>query len=71
MFEGNEIEKELGKFGKVAVDVTPELKVILSVSAQIDIVSELQALAAKTATPIDDAAIGWVKMLLAASAPKA
>ena len=66
MLEGNELEQKIGEYGEASVDVTPELKVIVSLSAQVDLLAELKKLAAKTETPIDDAAIAWIEKVLAA-----
>lgn len=69
MLEGKELEKKFSESVVVAVDVTPELKVVASV--EIDLIAEAKKLAAKTSTPIDDAAIAWLeKIVKAASALK-
>ena len=67
LLEGKEVEKKLGDYGTATVDVTPDLKIVAEVKVQIDLVAELEKLAAKTATPVDDAAIKWVKSVVQAA----
>lgn len=69
MLEGKELEKKLGDYGSVSVDVTPDLKVKVAIEAQIDLVAEVKKLAAKTATPVDDAAIAWIEKIVQLAAP--
>lgn len=64
LLEGTEVETKIGNVGRAAVDVTPDLKVKLSVSVEFDLVAEAKKLAAKTGTPIDDAAISWLESLV-------
>jgi hypothetical protein len=64
MFEGKELEYKIGEYGSASVDVTPQLKLQVQVGIEIDLVAELKKLAAKTSTPIDDAAIAWVESML-------
>ena len=66
VLEGNELEQKIGQVGTVIVDVTPELKLKVSAVVEIDLLSEIKKLAAKTATPIDDAAIAWIEKLVKA-----
>lgn len=66
MLEGNEFEQKIGQVGAVVVDVTPELKLKVSASVEVDLIGELKKLAEKTATPIDDAAIAWIEKLVKA-----
>lgn len=67
LLEGNELEKDLGAYGKATVDVTPELKLKVSVVAEVDLVAEAKKLALKTETPVDDAALDWLQKLVAAA----
>lgn len=67
LLEGEELKGNIGSVGKYSVDVTPELKLKVSVSAEVDLVAELKTLAAKTATPLDDKAIAWVEGMLTAA----
>ncbi len=69
MLEGKELEKQLGEYGSVSVDVTPQLKVVIAVEAHIDLIAEAKKLAAKSSTPVDDAAIAWLEKIVAAAAP--
>lgn len=69
MLEGKELEKKLGDYGSVSVDVTPDLKVKIELEAHIDLVAEVKKLAAKTATPVDDAAIAWIEKIVQLAAP--
>lgn len=68
LLEGNEVEKKIGDYGAVILDVTPDLKVKLQVEANIDLIAELDKLFAKTSTPIDENVFSVVKQLLAAAA---
>ncbi len=71
MFEGVEVEKKLGEYGSASADVTPDLKVKVSLSVEIDLIAEAKKLAAKTGTPIDDAAIEWLEKLVRPESPPA
>jgi len=66
MLEGTEFEQKIGQVGAVIVDVTPELKLKVSASVEVDLIGELKKLAEKTATPIDDAALLWIEKLVKA-----
>ncbi len=66
MLEGTEFEQKIGQVGAVIVDVTPELKIKVSASVEVDLIGELKKLAEKTATPIDDAALAWIEKLVKA-----
>jgi hypothetical protein len=66
MLEGPEFEQKIGEVGAVIVDVTPELKLSISAKVEVDLIGEIKKLAAKTATPIDDAAIAWIEKLVKA-----
>lgn len=63
MLEGKELEKKIGEWGSVSVDVTPKLEVIVEMGVKIDLIAEAKKLAAKTNTPIDDQAIAWLEKL--------
>jgi hypothetical protein len=69
VLEGTEFEQKIGQVGSVTVDVTPELKLKVSASVEVDLLAEIKKLAAKTATPIDDAAIAWIEKLVATPVP--
>jgi len=68
MLEGKELEKKIGEYGTVSLDVTSELKVRLEVGLEVDLVAEIKKLAAKTSTPIDDAAVAWIEKIVSAAA---
>ena len=64
MLEGKEVEVQIGRFGSAAVDVRSDLKVVASVSFEVDLIAEVKKLCEKTQTPIDDAAIAWLEKLV-------
>lgn len=64
MLEDKEFEKNLGEYGSVSVDVTPQLEVEIALTAKIDLVAEIEKLAAKTKTQLDDKFIATLKSLL-------
>ncbi len=64
MFEGKEFEHKIGEYGAASVDVTPDLKVVVGVALEIDLIAELKKLAEKTETPIDDAALAWIASMV-------
>lgn len=63
MLEGKELETKIGEFGAVSFDITDKGMLKISAEIQIDLVAEAKKLAAKTATPIDDAAIAWLEKI--------
>ena len=65
MLEGKEIQGEIGQYGGYFVDLNMKGQVEVGVSIKIDLVAELEKLAQKTNTPIDDHAIAWVKKMVA------
>lgn len=60
-----ELEGKIGNVGTYAVDVTPQLKLKVSVGVELPIIDYLKQAAAKTSTPIDDQAIAWIEKVLA------
>ena len=60
----NELDYKIGEYGSATVDVSPDLKLVIGVSFEIDLISEIKKLAAKTETKIDDAAIAWIESML-------
>lgn len=66
MLEGKEFDKQLGEYGHVSLDITPQLKIKVDVGVQVDLVAELKKYAAKTNTPIDDTVAAWLEKLAAA-----
>lgn len=69
MLEGSELEQKIGEYGAFVVDVTPELKVVVSAKIEVDLLAEIKKLAAKTETPIDDATVAWLEKLVKAAVP--
>lgn len=67
MFEGTELEKKLGDYGTASVDVTPELKVKVALSVEIDLIAEAKKLADKTKTPYDNTALEWLEKITRAA----
>lgn len=65
MLEGKEVEGKIGEFGGYSVDLQKDGKLVVAVEARIDLIAELEKLAAKTSTPMDDVVIAWVKSALA------
>lgn len=68
MLEGKELDYKIGEYGAATVDVTPDLKLVVGVSLEVDLIAELKKLAVKTSTPIDDAAIAWVESMIRSEA---
>lgn len=64
MLEGKELEGKLGSIGSYHVDVNNKGELELGIAVKVDIIKELETLAKKSQTPIDDAAIAWIKSLL-------
>lgn len=64
MLDGKEVEGKLGELGAYSVDVTGDGHLEVQLGVRVDLVAELEKLCAKTSTPIDDAALKWVKALL-------
>lgn len=64
MFEGKEVSGKIGEYGGYGLDLQPDGILVASVELKIDLIAELEKLAAKTSTKIDDAAMAWVKGML-------
>lgn len=64
MLEGKEVDVSLGGYGNVFVDVSEKGIVELGLTAKIDLLAELQKLATKTNTPLDDMFLSTVAKLL-------
>ena len=62
--KGENMEGKIGQVGEYQADVSKDGHLKLSVSVDVDLVAELEKLAEKTATPIDDQAMAWVKKML-------
>lgn len=70
MLEGKELDKKIGEYGSASIDVTPELKLKVEVAVEVDLIAEAKKLAAKSGTPIDDAAIAWLEKIVRSAAPE-
>lgn len=82
MFEGNEVEKDLGSVGKAIVDVDAKGMVKVEINASVpelqnckagafvhvDVVEVLEMLAKKTDNGVDDTMVGMIKMALGRAA---
>lgn len=64
MLEGKEFEHKIGDFGSASVDVKDDGTVEVAVALKVDLLAELEKLAAKTAWPIDDTAVAALKKWL-------
>lgn len=63
MFEGKELDKKLGEYGAVFVDLNSEAVLEVGVSAKIDLFAELRKLAKRTDNSLDDKAIDFIEHL--------
>lgn len=57
-------EAQLGEYGKAEASLDSELKLKVSVVAQVDLIAEVEKMAAATETKVDDQAIAWLKGLV-------
>lgn len=64
MLEGKELEGKIGEFGGYSVDVDDKGMIEVAVGVKLDILHELEKIAAKTGTKIDDAVVDALKKLL-------
>ncbi len=64
MLEGKEVEGKIGEFGGYSVDVDDKGMIEVAVGVKLDILAELEKIAAKTGTKIDDAVVDALKKLL-------
>lgn len=64
MLEGKELEGKIGNVGEYFVDANDKGEIEIGVSVKIDLLAEIKKLAAKSQTPIDDAAIAWIEKLI-------
>lgn len=62
--EGKELSGEVGDYGTYHVDISDKGLLEISLGVKVDLIEEIEKLAKKTSTPIDDAAISWIKKLL-------
>lgn len=70
LFAGNEFEKKIGDYGSIIVDVTPDAKIKIAVVLELDVIAELDKVAAKTSTQIDNNILSLLKTVLAVQAGK-
>lgn len=64
VLDGKEVEGKIGNVGAYSVDINDKGEVEVAVSAKIDLLAEIEKLAAKSGTKIDDAVVGFLKKLL-------
>lgn len=64
MLEGNELEKKIGEYGSVVVDINDELKVKVAVEGHIDLLAELHKVVDKTGNPIAKWLVSALEALL-------
>lgn len=57
----------IGEYGSAQVKVDSMLNLEANVGVKVDIIKELEALSAKTKTPIDDNVVSGLKTFLAAA----
>lgn len=62
--EGNEVEGKVGEFGGYAVDISDKGILKASMSVEIDLLAELEKLALKSNTKLDDSFIAVVKQIM-------
>lgn len=62
------VKKEalLGEYGKAEASLDSELKLKVSINAQVDLLAEVEKMAAATKTKFDDQAVAWLKGLVSA-----
>lgn len=64
MLEGKELEGNIGSLGHYSVDVDDKGIIEVAVGVKVDIIAELEKIAAKSGTKIDDAVVDALKKLL-------
>lgn len=57
-------ESKLGEYGTATVTISDKGLLSVMVQGQVDLIAELEKLAAETATKVDDQAISWIKTML-------
>lgn len=63
MLEGKEVQGKIGDVGSYSVDVDAQGNLEVMVGVKVNLVAEAKKLAAKTQTPVDDAAIAWLEKI--------
>lgn len=64
MFEGKEIEGKIGDIGDYLLDVDDKGFVTAAVGVKIDLIAQLEKIAAKTNNKIDDTVLAYLKKFL-------
>lgn len=64
MFEGKEVVGKIGEYGDYGLDLTPDGHVEASVVLKVDLLAEIEKVALKTNTKLDDYVVSYLKMLL-------
>jgi hypothetical protein len=64
MLEGKEVDVAIGNIGHASVDLDDKGNLEVGLSAKIDLLAELEKIAAKTGTQLDDAFVATLKKLL-------
>lgn len=64
MFEGKEVSGKIGEYGEYGLDLTEKGMIEASVLLKIDLIAELEKVAAKTNTKLDDYVVKYLKTLL-------
>ena len=60
-------EAQLGEYGAASVALDSEAKVKVKVEAEVDLIKELEKLAAQTGTKVDDQVVAYIKGLIQAA----
>ena len=60
-------EVELGEYGKASVELNSKAEIIAKFEAKVDLIAELEKLAAATKTPVDDQVVKYIKGLVEAA----
>lgn len=60
-------EAQLGEYGVASVVLDSEAKVKVSVQAEVDLIKELEKLAAQSNTKVDDQVVAYIKGLIQAA----
>jgi hypothetical protein len=58
---------ELGQYGEASVELTSKAEVVVKVEAKVDLLAELEKLAAQTGTKVDDTVVKYIKGLVEAA----
>lgn len=64
VLDGKELEGKIGSVGQYSADLNEKGELEVSVGVKIDLIAEIEKLAAKSETKIDDAVLGFLKKLV-------